>query len=259
MPQWLSCLIKEVCRIESTMKLEVCCNLPKFTMGCLEPRRHVGNTHKYVVVEVGWVRGSCERKITLRFSENYAKLIPYEKLAKMVEMEFSWGSSPRRPRASVTLRIDKLDGAHIKVDDQIMPVWQRSCVCAMGWCGFCRFLGLVSSCRMSRNCLHEEGVPAPLHRHACAGVSACLQWAWCHGALNRCSGHQCMQVCTCHRCHGFWHHHTYLWCNHCRERTCACVCAVCSFTLGDEGEEVELVNAQHLSLGVGALFEQKDR
>ena len=93
-----------------------------------------------------------------------------------------------------TRTIDKLDGARTKACDQMMPMWQHSCVCAMGCFGICRFLGQSLNCRIDRNCFFGEGIAAPSHERACAGVCAFLQWAWC--ALNRCPGHQCMQVCT---------------------------------------------------------------
>ena len=40
----------------------------------------------------------------------------------------------------------------------------------------------------------------------------------------------------------------------CRMFRCARVCAVCSFVLGDEGGWVQVVYAEHLSLGVGGYF-----
>jgi len=97
---------------------------------------------------------------------------------------------------------------------------------------FGSFLG--SSCRMSHNGLHGQGVAAMSHGRAFAGLCACLQWAWC--VINRCSGYQFMQMCTFHGC--FWHLCTYLRHNHCRECTCARVCAVCSFALGNDGGKV---------------------
>ena len=57
-----------------------------------------------------------------------------------------------------------------------------------------------------------------------------------------------MQVCTLYRCDQNQRVYTC-------DRVCICarVCAVClfKFALGDESGRVELVYAEHLSLGVG--------
>jgi len=87
--------------------------------------------------------------------------------------------------------INKVDRVRTKADDQKMPVWQHSCGCAMGWRGLWWFFGQSSSCRMCRNGLHGKRV-ALSHGRACASVCAFLRRAWC--TLNRCPGHQCMQM-----------------------------------------------------------------
>ena len=58
---------------------------------------------------------------------------------------------------------------------------------------------------------------------------------------------------------GFTHHRTYLRHNYFRVCRCACIFAVCSFALGDKGEGVQTDYAEHLSLGVGGYFQQKER
>ena len=100
-----------------------------------------------------------------------------------------WIGSVAKLRVQI---IDKLDGAHTKAwgelsDDACVATQLRLRHTMMGWRGFWRFLGQSSNCRMDRNGLHGEGVTAPSHGRACAGVCACLQWAWC--ALNKCPGH----------------------------------------------------------------------
>jgi len=140
--------------------------------------------------------------------------------------------------------MQRLDGARTDADDRMMPVWQGSCDCAMGWRGFWRCLGQSSFC--------SEEVAVPSHRCACAGVCAFLRWAWC--ALNGCPGHQCMHLCTFHRC--FWHHHIYLRHNHCRMCTCARVYAVFSLAFGDEGGGIQQMYAEYLLLSVGNFFDR---
>jgi len=70
--------------------------------------------------------------------------------------------------------IDKLDGARTKAYGQMMPVWQRSCGCAMGCCDIWRFLGQISSCRICCNGLHGEGIATPSQGRASVGVCAFL-------------------------------------------------------------------------------------
>ena len=61
-----------------------------------------------------------------------------------------------------------------------------------------------------------------------------------------------------------WYHYTYLRHNHCRVCTCACVCAVCSFALGDKGGNFEPIYSEHyppppehLSLSVGNFLDRR--
>jgi len=56
-----------------------------------------------------------------------------------------------------------------------------------------------SCCTITQTCLH---------RCVCIFAVSVV----CTVVVNRCPGHQCMQVCTFHKC--FWHHRTYLWHNH---------------------------------------------
>ena len=43
----------------------------------------------------------------------------------------------------------------------------------------------------------------------------------------------------------------------CRVCTCAHVCAVSSFALGDKGGGFQIVHAEHLSLGVGIILDRR--
>ena len=144
--------------------------------------------------------------------------------------------------------IDKLDGARTKADDQMMPVWQHSCNCAMGWRGFRRFLGQSSSwthwskwfswprscCTIARVCLR-----------GCICIFCVDCGVYWTGVLST-SAWYVIQV--------FWHQHTYLRHNRCRLCTCARVCTICSLALGDEREGFQLVYAEHSSLGMGVCL-----
>ena len=135
----------------------------------------------------------------------------------------------------------------------MIPVWQHSCGCTMGWPGFWQCL----SCNIGQNGLHggDSEVPAPFHGRlrGCmfcvffALIMACTKsasWAPVHAGI------YVIQV--------FWHQRTYLRHNHCRVCTCTRVCAVGSFAFRDEGGGVQLVYAEFFSLGVGDYFWQKD-
>jgi len=163
----------------------------------------------------------------------------------MVDIVFCAGWSPRRSRPNANDRQTGW-GPHqgVSSDDACVAtkvrlrnglLWNL----AVSW--------VELNCRIGGNGLHGEGIAAPSHGRACAGVCALLRCA-----LNRCPGHECMQVFTFHRC--FWHHRTYLRHNHCRLCTCARVFAVCSFVLGHEGGGVQPVYQNNCRLAWGVNF-----
>jgi len=55
---------------------------------------------------------------------------------KFVEDDLRSDKGPGRMQT-----IDNLEGALTKAYNQMMPVWQHSCGCAMGCCGIWQFLG----------------------------------------------------------------------------------------------------------------------